>query len=71
MKTIDPTPAIPAEDLAALEDAVADLIEGVRDPKKSDEAARELEEGREEIRRRIGVVDIAAELTKPDEWRYP
>jgi hypothetical protein len=26
-----------------------------------------LEEGREEIRRRIGVVDISAELTDPDE----
>jgi len=55
------------EDLAALEDAVSDLIKGVRDPKKMDEAARELEEGREEIRRRIGVVDISAELTDRDE----
>ncbi|HKM54426.1 MAG TPA: hypothetical protein VJY33_13525 [Isosphaeraceae bacterium] len=55
------------EDLAALEDAVSDLIKGVRDTKKMDEAARELEEGREEIRRRIGVVDISAELTDRDE----
>jgi hypothetical protein len=67
MKTIDPSPPIPAEDLAALEAAVADLIEGVRDPKKSAEAARALEEGREEIRQRLGVVDISAELTDPDE----
>jgi len=55
------------EDLAALEDAVSDLVKGVRDTKKMDEAARELEEGREEIRRRIGVVDISAELTDRDE----
>ena len=48
-------------------ETVADLIQGVRDPKKSDEAARELERGREEIRRRIGMVDISAELTDPDE----
>jgi hypothetical protein len=67
MKTIDPPPAIPADDLAALEAAVADLIAGVRDPRKADEAARELEEGREEIRHRIGVVDLSAELTDPDE----
>jgi hypothetical protein len=60
-------PAANTEDLAALEDAVSDLINGVRDRKKIDEAAKELEEGREEIRCRLGLVDISAELTDRDE----
>lgn len=60
-------PAIPAEDMAELEAAIADLIKGVRDPRKMEEAARELEEGREEIRRRVGETNIAAELTDWDE----
>jgi hypothetical protein len=59
--------AIPAEDMAELEAAVADLIKGVRDPEKMERAARELEEGREEVRRRIGETNIAVELTDRDE----
>jgi hypothetical protein len=58
---------IPAADMAALEATVADLMAGVRHPEKMDEAARELDEGREEIRRRIGETDIAGELTDPDD----
>lgn len=61
------TETIPAEDIAALEATIADLINGVRDPARMDEAARELDEGREEIRRRLGVLDIAVELTDPDD----
>jgi hypothetical protein len=58
---------IPAADMAALEATVADLMAGIRHPEKMDEAARELDEGREEIRRRIGETNIAAELTDPDD----
>ena len=58
---------ITASDMAALEATIADLIAGVRHPEKMDEAARELDEGREEIRRRIGETNIAAELTDPDD----
>jgi hypothetical protein len=65
MKEIE-TGSIPAEDIAALEATIADLINGVRDPAKMEEAARELDEGREEIRRRLGVLDVAVELTDPD-----
>ena len=61
------TQPIPAEDLAELQDAVADLLRGVRDPRKMEQAARELDEGREEIRARLGELDIAAELTDPDD----
>jgi hypothetical protein len=58
---------ITAADMAALEAAIADMIAGVRHPEKTDEAARELDEGREDIRRRIGETNIAAELTDPDD----
>lgn len=57
---------ITAADMAALEATVADLMAGVRHPEKMDEVARELDEGREEIRRRIGGTNIAGELTDPD-----
>ena len=60
-------PSAITEDLAALEDAVADLINGVRDPKKMIDAEKELEAGREEIRRRLGELDLAVELTDRDE----
>ena len=58
---------IPAVGMAALEATIADMIAGVRDPEKMDEASRELDEGREEIRRRIGETHIAGELTDPDD----
>jgi hypothetical protein len=43
--------------------AVTDMIRGVRDPAKMEEAARELEAGREEIRRRLGQTHLAESLT--------
>ena len=67
MNTAQKPPAIPAEDLAELAADVEDLIKGVRDPVKMEQAARELDEGREEVRARIGETDIAAELTERDE----
>lgn len=67
MKTGEIPPAIDPADVAALERTIQDMIWGVRDPRKMDEAAREMDEGREEIRRRIGETDIAAELTDPDD----
>ena len=67
MATVDKPPIIPPEIMAKLEDAVADIINGVRDPVKMDEAAREMDEGREEIRRRFGELDIAVELADSDE----
>ena len=67
MKTVDAPPTIPAEDLADLEDAIADLIKGVRDPRKMEQAARELEEGREEIRHRLGILDMSTDLTDPED----
>jgi hypothetical protein len=60
MKTIDPPPAL-AEEFDAV---IADLMKGVRDPAKMDEAARELDEGREEIRSRLGTLNVAVNLIR-------
>ena len=67
MSTVEKPPAIPAEDLAELTKAIEDMMNGVRDPDAMDRAAREMDEGREEIRQRLGVLDLAVELTDPDD----
>lgn len=67
MKIIDTPPAIPADILAELEEACADAMTGVRRPEKMEAAMKELDEGREEIRRRLGTVDLSAELTDMDD----
>jgi hypothetical protein len=58
---------IPSEDLAELEKTIENLIHGVRDPEAMDRAAKEMDEAREEVRQRLGEVDLAAELTERDE----
>jgi hypothetical protein len=67
MSTAEELPAVPAEDLAELERAIRDMMRGARDPRTMDRSARELDEGREEIRLRIGETRIASELTERDE----
>ncbi len=59
--------SIPAKDLKDLEAAVADMIRGARDPALMEEASRELEAGREEIRRRLGETQLAEILTDRDD----
>lgn len=58
-RTAEPVPAIPAEGLAELEAVIADLIRGIRDPEKIRRACEDMDRTREEIRRRIGVIDFA------------
>jgi hypothetical protein len=67
MATVHETPAIPAEDLAELEKTIENLSKGVRDPDAMDRAAKEMDEAREEIRQRLGELDMAAELTERDD----
>jgi hypothetical protein len=67
MATAEKRPAVPAGELADRKRAVEDMIRGVRDPDAMDLAAREMDEGRAEIRRRLGELNIAVELTDPDE----
>lgn len=61
--TYPPETNIPPELLAALEEAIQDAIKGIYRPEKMEEAARDLEEGREEIRRRLGETHLAEYLT--------
>jgi hypothetical protein len=67
MATVNEPPAIPAEDLAELEKTIQNLIRGVRDPDAMDRAAKEMDEAREEVRQRLGELELAAELTERDE----
>jgi hypothetical protein len=67
MATIAEAAAIPAEDLAALETTVQNLIRGVRDPDAIDRAAKEMDEAREEVWQRFGELDLGVELTERDE----
>jgi hypothetical protein len=68
MSTTKETPsAIPPELMADLEEACADAMTGIRRPEKMEEAARELDEGREEIRRRVGETRLAERLTDRDD----
>lgn len=67
MNTTKLPSTIPPEIMAELEEAVADMIQGIRRPEKMEEAARELEAGREEIRRRLGETHLAEILTDRDE----
>jgi hypothetical protein len=68
MSTTRETPtAIPPELLAELEEACADAAAGIRRPEKMEEAARELDESREEIRRRVGETGLAERLTDRDD----
>ncbi len=64
MATVEESQAIPAEDLAELEKTIQNLIQGIRDPDAMDRAAQEMDEGREEIRRRLGDLDLAVELVR-------
>ena len=62
MKTIE---APPATDLdAAYSAAIERAMKGFRDSQAMDEAAREMDEGREEIRSRMGELNIAVDLIR-------
>jgi hypothetical protein len=63
----DNVPRIPAKSMAELQRAVENAIRGIRDPELMDRAAKEMGEGREEIRRQFGELDPASELTGADD----
>ena len=62
MKTIESPTATTLD--AEFDAVIADLMRGDRDPAKMDEAARELDEGREEIRSRLGTLDVVVKLLR-------
>jgi hypothetical protein len=64
MATVDKPSAIRAEDMAELQRAVDNAVNGIRDPEAMARAAIEMDQGREDIRRRLGEVNLAVELIR-------
>ncbi len=62
MKTVE-SPQATAYDVE-FDAAVGRAMKGIRDPKAMDEAARAMDEGREEIRSRLGELNIAVVLVR-------
>lgn len=55
----------PVTDLdAAYEAAVELAMKRVRDPQAMDQAMKEMDEGREEIRQRLGEIEMAVDLIR-------
>ena len=52
------TDAVPSKLLAELQEAASKAVTGVRDPEEMRQAARRMDEMREEIRRRHGNLNI-------------
>jgi hypothetical protein len=62
MATIEQTSATDFD--AEFEAAIARDMKGLRDPEAMERAAREIDEGREEIRSRPGELEIAVDLIR-------
>lgn len=62
MKTIDSQPATDLE--RAYSAAIERAMKGIHDPAIMKQAAREMDEGREEIRSRLGELNIAVDLIR-------
>jgi hypothetical protein len=62
MAPIDKPPATDPD--AEYEAAIERAMRGVRDPVAMERAAREMDEGREEIRSRLGELEIAVDLIR-------
>jgi hypothetical protein len=58
------TSTIPAEVMAKMQDAADRAAKGIRDPEAMRKACDEMDQMREELRRRIGTVEMAVELIR-------
>lgn len=67
MATLLEVPKIRPEDIAALEMTIQNLIQGVRDARAMERAAKEMDEARDQLREQLGELNVAAELTERDE----
>jgi hypothetical protein len=56
--------AIESDAYKALQEAVDRLVRGERDPEAIRKACEEMDEAREELRKRIGTVEMAVELIR-------
>lgn len=61
---IQPNQTHLAELLVELKSAIANAERGIRDPSQAKKAAERMDQMREELRERIGTVDIAVELIR-------
>ena len=64
MKTTEEMLAIPPEVKSALQEALANLAKGIRDPEAAKKAAARMDRMREETRKRVGVVNVAVDLIR-------
>jgi hypothetical protein len=55
---------VPAEAMAELEEAVARILRGERDPEAMRRAAERMDRMREEMRQRVGLIDMAVQLIR-------
>ena len=56
--------SIPPEIMAELQVAIDNAIKGVRDPERMRKAAERMDRMREEMRQRVGEVDVAVDLIR-------
>jgi hypothetical protein len=56
--------AIPPELMAELQEAVDRLVKGVRDPEAMHRASQRMDRMREEMRQRVGEVEVAVNLVR-------
>ena len=64
MAIVEKPRAIPSQDMAELQRAVDNAVEGIRDPEAMDRACEEMDQRREEIRQRLGELNLAVELIR-------
>ena len=55
---------IPAEIIARMQQAAEKAAKGIRDPEEMRNACAAMDRMREELRRRVGIVDLAVELVR-------
>jgi hypothetical protein len=58
------TTAVKSDALRKLDEAIDRLIRGERDPEAMRKACEEMDAAREELRQRIGTVDVAVDLIR-------
>jgi hypothetical protein len=63
MKTTERN-VIPPKLLAELEEVMADIAKGRRDPEAMKKASRDMDRLREETRKKLGILDVAVDLIR-------
>ena len=64
MATVEKPTAIPDELLAEMHERADRAANGLRDPKDAWRASRRMDQMREELRQRVGEMDLAVDLVR-------